>query len=185
MIRRIMILGATVMATATDVRAQGAEVWVYNPRGYCIDSTAMALRTKYWWIWQERIPAVFQWTITAWIEWTGSTTLWDPHRNASWIVPGDDGPLNTVRFELTREGMEDHEYLTMLDGLAARAEAVGRQVLAIKARRVLAQVGRIVSSPPSEKAAMRHTEDQRLLHRTRREIGDTIEEVARALGHTR
>jgi len=169
-------------SVAARARARGDEVWVYNPPGYCVDATAMALRTNYWWMWREGIPVVFQWTINAWVEWTGSTTLWDPHRNASWVLPGEDGPTNTLRFELTREGLEDFEYLTLLAGLVKTAEAKGRRELAQEGARVLARVDEITRTPADEKVAMLHTQDQRLLHEVRRQAGQAIERLRRELG---
>ncbi len=166
---------------AAQARARGEEVWVYNPPGYCIDATAAAVRANWWWVWRHRIPAVFQWTITAWIEWTGSDSLWDPHRNASWILPGEDGPINTMRFELTREGLEDYEYLTLLSELVAATEQAGQRELTAEGRRVLARADEIAWAPESEKVAMLHTQDQTLLHEVRQSIGETIERLTRQL----
>jgi len=156
---------------ADRIRARGEEVWVYNPPPYYIDNTAMAVRTAWWWAWRYEIPLVYQWTITAWIEWTGSETLWDPHRNASWVIPGEDGPLNTVRFELTREGLEDYEYLAMLNGLSADADGE----LADRARGLLRRAGQMAWAAEDGKIAFLHSQDQVALHDLRREIGECIE----------
>ncbi|HUS79742.1 MAG TPA: glycoside hydrolase domain-containing protein, partial [Armatimonadota bacterium] len=166
---------------AEQVRARGEEMWVYNPPGYYIDATAMAVRANYWWVFRQRVPLVYQWTITAWIEWTGSETLWDPHRNASWVIPGEDGPLDTMRFELTREGLEDYEYLAMLERLAIRAEDAGRNDLAAEARALLARTAEIAWTPEDEKLAVVYSQDQNLLHELRKDIGACIEKLSAAL----
>jgi hypothetical protein len=158
-------------ALAERIRDRGEEVWVYNPPAYYIDDTAMSVRTVYWWAWRHRIPLVFQWTITAWIEWTGSETLWDPHRNASWVLPGEDGPLNTVRFELTREGLEDFEYLVLLEELAAEAEGEAAE----KAQALLARAREVAWASEDGKLAFVHSQDQTALHALRVEIGECVE----------
>lgn len=160
---------------AERIRARGEEVWVYNPPAYYIDDTAMSVRTVYWWAWRHEIPLVYQWTITAWIEWTGSETLWDPHRNASWVLPGEDGPLNTVRFELTREGLEDYEYLALLKGLVVDADGE----LVRRARSLLARAEAMAWTSDDEKIAFLHSHDQVALHDLRREIGECVEAMAR------
>ncbi len=166
---------------AARVRARGEEVWVYNPSGYCVDATAMAVRANYWWAWRERIPVVYQWTTNAWIEWTGSTTLWDAHRGASWILPGEEGPTGTLRLELTREAMEDHEYLTLLERLCADGERNGLRAPAAAGRKALAEARRIAWAPENEQAAILHTQDQVRLHALRVRLGDCIEALSRGL----
>lgn len=168
-------------SVAAQARARGEEVWVYNPPGYCADATALALRANCWWLWRERIPTVFQWTINAWVEWAGSTTLWDPHRNTSWGLPDDNGPANTLRFELTREGLEDFEYLVLLETFVKAAQARGRRQLAQEGARGLARVDEITWTPADEKVAMLHTQDQRLVHEVRAQAGRAIERLRREL----
>jgi len=158
---------------AERVRARGEEVWVYNPPAYYIDDTAMSVRTVYWWAWRQRVPLIYQWTTNAWVEWTDNETLWDPHRNASWVLPGDDGPVNTVRFELTREGLEDYEYLVLLEGLAAEADGED----AVAARDLLDRARALAWTSDDEKIAFLHSQDQAELHRLRKEMGDLIEKL--------
>lgn len=166
---------------AAKVRARGEEVWVYNPPGYGVGTTAMAVRANYWWAWREGIPAVFQWTTNAWIEWTRSTTLWDAQRNASWVLPGDDGPAGTLRWELTREGLEDYEYLTLLSRLVAQAEKRGLKAPAAAGTEALGAARKVAWSPPDEKVAMLHTQDQGQLHAVRARVGDAIEALLKAM----
>lgn len=164
-----------------QVRARGETVWVYNPPGYEIDATAMAVRANWWWLFNERVPAIYQWTTTAWIEWTGSTTLWDPHRNASWIIPGEDGPLSTVRMELTREGIEDIAYLHTLAQIAATGEASRRDAVAAEARGLLDAARAIAWAPRDGKAPILHTQDQNALHDLRQRIGRAIPRLSMQL----
>jgi len=160
---------------ARRIRARGEEVWVYNPPAYYIDDTAMSVRTTYWWAWRNEIPLVFQWTINAWIEWTGSETLWDPHRNASWVLPGEDGSLNTVRMELTREGLEDFEYLVLLERLSTDAD----RDLAQRAEALLGRARDIARAAEDGKIAFLHSQDQTALHDLRREIGACVEALSK------
>ena len=163
---------------ARKLRARGDEIWVYNPPGYCVGKTAMAARVNYWWAWREEIPVVFQWTTNAWIEWTGSTTLWDAQRNASWVLPGEEAP--PARCDGTdARGAGGSRLLTLLSRLAkerreARAEGFGGD----KGARRRAEVA---WSPADEKAAMLHTQDQRQLHAVRDQVADAIEALLKRL----
>jgi hypothetical protein len=172
-------------ALGARLRARGDQVWVYNPPGYRISSGALAARAVYWWLWTEHIPGVYQWTISAWIEWTGDTRLWDPYRNASWVVPGPDAPLDTIRFELAREGLEDYEYLVLLETLARQAEARGLADAAAAARKLLDDSRGIAWSPADGRAAILHTRSPRELHTQRERLAEGIETLAEALGHGR
>ena len=107
----------------------------------------MAVRTNYWWLWRERIPVVYQWTINSWAEWTGDTGSWDAYREASWVVPGEKEILSTVRFELTRAGLEDVEYLAMLSHLTDVAMKQGLTDLAKEGRAAHRLVEQIAWSP--------------------------------------
>jgi hypothetical protein len=166
---------------ARKLRERGEEVCVYNPPGYRVSSSALAARAAWWWLWREHVPGLYQWTVTAWVEWTGNTELWDPYRNASWLVPGAEVPLDTVRFELAREGIEDYEYLVRLEKLTAQAEAAGQQEGADLGRRLLEQSRLLAWCPDDGRAAVLHTDDPWALHELRDRIGAAIERLEAAL----
>lgn len=135
--------------------------------------------------WGNRAPqldgAIRVWTITAWVEWTGNDRFWDPYRNASWVVPGPDAPLDTIRFELAREGLEDYEYLVLLETLTAQAETRGLRDAAATGRRLLDESRGIAWAPEDGRTAILHTRDPRPLHDLRDRLGAAITDLTAAL----
>ena len=166
---------------AQSLRARGDTLWVYNPPGYRVSSSALAARMAYWWMWREHVDAVYQWTITAWVEWTGNEHFWDPYRNASWVVPGPEAPLDTVRFELAREGLEDYEYLVLLEKLTTQAETRGLRDAAAAGQRLLEESRGIAWAPEDGRTAILHTRDPRLVHDLRDRLGAAITSLTAAL----
>ena len=129
-------------------RDKQRELWMYSPGNYRIDNLAAAYRIGPWscfkYGWQGFGPFT---DATAWF--TAGTSR-DPlslesHGPEStpddWIVyPDKDGPLETIRFQLLRDGMEDYEYLWLLRELRDKLRKVAPQsVLIPQAQRLLAQ----------------------------------------------
>ena len=110
---RKILLDLDFSAKAKEkIRKAGGEVTVYNPPGYRYTESPTLARGNYWWLWKNRISYVYQWVVNCWSE--HGYTGWDDYRYASWIAPGPEGPLSTLRLSATRDGIEDYEYLTLL-----------------------------------------------------------------------
>ena len=98
---------------------QGDRVGVYNPREcYVVNVPPAYLRTLYWWAYRRNLSWMSQWTFGGsyilrnfscqnsryWTAW-----VYPPTRSDSDIWDG------SIRWELTREGLEDYEYLKLLE----------------------------------------------------------------------
>jgi hypothetical protein len=98
----------------------GRRVWVYNHNGIYgprIGWPDGNLRTRAlaWWIWKNRFDGFLQYTINR--GWGGRR-----HGHSVWIFPRSDSePLASIQLELMREGLEDHEYLTLAERAVRRA----------------------------------------------------------------
>jgi hypothetical protein len=88
-------------------------------------SPAISPRIQFWSYWKHDFFWIGSWamTMTPDLRWYGSKRNWAN----SWWFPSMKGrygePMSTIRFELMREGLEDHEYLWMLRDRAARLKA--------------------------------------------------------------
>jgi len=167
---------------ARELRRNGDDVWVYNPEGYALDSPAMAPRANAWWMWRAGISVFFQWTIDAWVDETKDGARWDPNRAASWIAPGEHGPRDTIRLELTRAGIEDYEMLALLALRAREAGLPGNRPLALEARSLLASVDEIIRVPRDEKISFEIVGGPAAIERVRRRLGEILEKLERTAG---
>ncbi len=119
---------------ATAARQRGTHVWWYICIGpehpyanWFVEYPAIEPRLLWWMTYQQRAEGFLYYTMSRWpnaeapMSVTGrNKTDWDPqsYRTANGdgclIVAGPEGPLSTVRLENIRDGIEDHELLTML-----------------------------------------------------------------------
>ena len=112
-------------------RKDGAELWFYtccDPYGRfpnrCVDFPAIKTRIIHWLNWRYNVAGYLHWGLTAWTD--------DPYATAtryayppgeSWIVyPGPNGPVDSMRYEALRDGIEDYEYLWLLTSLAEKTK---------------------------------------------------------------
>jgi hypothetical protein len=119
---------------AEAARERGTEVWWYiciGPRhpyaNWFVEYPAIEPRLLWWMTYQQDSRGFLYYTMSRWpnadapMTVTGSNrTDWDPdsykgaNGDGCLIVAGPEGPLTTVRLENIRDGIEDHELLTML-----------------------------------------------------------------------
>lgn len=93
--------------------------------------------------------------------------LYPPESAATADHPVLDGPVDSIRWELLRDGVEDYEYLVMLDRLTK-----GLGAKAADARRLLRTED--VTGSPTATAAL----DPEAFARRRQQIGEAIEALA-------
>ena len=108
---------------------QGDEVWFYTcvfPQGeYAnrfIEQPLIKTRLLHWINYSYGITGYLHWGYNHWTADSPYTHTTRPHGGPPylpagdpWIVyPGKDGPLDSIRFEAMRDGVADHELLSML-----------------------------------------------------------------------
>ncbi len=103
--------------------------------------------------------------------------LYPPNRD----VKGDEekylcGPVDSVRWEMLREGVEDYDYFCLLDELIAQAEAAGKAAGLIEQARALAAVPDAVIADDQT-----YSKDPGPLYAHRRRVAGMIEQLRRAL----
>lgn len=83
-----------------------------------------------------------------------------------------DGPINSLRWELLREGIEDYEYVTLLDAAIAAARQRGAPPKLIQQAEQLAQLPDAVITDDKT-----YNYDPQPLYRHRRQIAEMIERL--------
>ena len=110
-------------------QAAGDEVWFYTcvfPQGeYAnrfIEQPLMKTRLLHWINYRYGITGYLHWGYNKWADESPYTHTTRPHPGPPylpagdpWIVyPGIDGPFDSIRFEAMRDGIADHEMLSLL-----------------------------------------------------------------------
>jgi len=115
-----------------QARDRGAELWYYTcchpmgryPNRY-VDYPLIKTRILHWLNWRFKLVGYLHWGLLFWTD--------DPFKSAisgglppgdAWIVyPGADGPMDSIRWEALRDGIEDYEYLWLLTATAKRVKS--------------------------------------------------------------
>lgn len=144
-----------------QARDKGQEVWWYvccGPRGsyanLFTNQSCITHRQLFWQSWKYGSQGLLYWGINFW-DWWGAEpkydakTAWpnapenigntlvteDMLGDGFFIYPGPNGPVNSIRLEAIRDGLEDYEYLWLLNdcakGVPAKKAAHAKSLLSI------------------------------------------------------
>lgn len=176
--------------TLAKLRKLGKRYGDYYMHGYFgLRSPAVSPRIQFWSYWKYDFFWIGSWamTITPDQRWYGS-----PRNYAnSWWFPSMKSkfgePMSTIRFELMREGLEDHEYLWMLRDRVAKLNAAPKDAakadLLARAESLLKRAedaGGKYTSAGGEYYFDGYLQDPIELLALRHEIGETLELLGRA-----
>ena len=132
-----IVCGRNVTLTPQQIetlRGLGKEVWMYvsGPAPpyptLALDYPAIAYRILPWMCWKYRVSGLLYWCVNFWRTdpWVEPmNTEWQQNGNGSLFYPGADGPVDSIRLEALRDGLEDYEYLYLLRRLVEEAERGG------------------------------------------------------------
>ena len=120
----------------------GEEVWAYvcisAQRPYLniwgIDYPGTDPRVLFWQLHRFGITGFLYWAINYWEKdpWKDPMTYPGGNADGSLLYPGRDGPVDSLRWELTRDGIEDYDYLELARRKAASLRAAGKAAQAAK-----------------------------------------------------
>ena len=175
--------------TLARLRALGKRYGDYYMHGYFdLRSPAIAPRVQFWSYWKYNFFWIGDWamTITPDLRWYGSLRNYAN----SWWFPSMQSrygePMSTIRFELMREGLEDHEYLWMLRDYVSRLKASSTDVsnpdLLARAESLLKRaeaVGGSYTGAGGEYRFDDYLQDPVALLALRHDVGETLEMLAR------
>jgi hypothetical protein len=116
-------------------RQAGDEIWAYvcisaqRPYLNCwgIDYPGMDHRLLFWQLFDHDITGFLYWQIAYWTvdPWEDTLTYPGGNGDGSLIYPGEDGPVDSIRWELCRDGTEDYDMLAMLRDVRVALRARG------------------------------------------------------------
>ncbi|MFQ6097652.1 MAG: glycoside hydrolase domain-containing protein [Armatimonadota bacterium] len=149
-------------------KEQGAELWFYTclyPNqtypNRLIDYSLLKTRILHWMNWHFEAPGYLHWGLNHWTDDPFASTQKGnlPPGDAFIIYPGSEGPMNSIRWEAMRDGLEDYEYLHLLAKRTGSRETSTRFT------------GRLIHS------IIDYEHDPAALLSTRREIAEAIVEA--------
>ena len=176
-------------ATAKAEQAKGRTVWWYvafstrHPYpNVWIDYPAIDCRVWPWMTWKHDLDGMLYWSATYWSAmdpWRSGETFHDSNGDGSLLYPGVDGkPVDSIRWECLRDGLEDYEVFCLLEaGAAELAQAGQHPELVTQARTLCAIDDGVVRSYKD------YNPDPHALLAARRAMSATLEGVVAALGH--
>jgi hypothetical protein len=90
-----------------------------------IDFPATHCRLIPWVCWQDNLDGYLYWCVNRWENdpWKTAETYRNQNGNGSFYYPGKDGPVESLRLDAFRDGMEDYEYFCLLKSRADAARA--------------------------------------------------------------
>lgn len=128
-----------------ECQAIGKEIWTAtNKYADYIDYKATMHRSVAWFAYKYDIDGLDQWDTTYWWSetedkiinpWQDGPLTYAGNGGGAMIYPGKDiginGPVSTIRLELSRESIEDYEYLYLLEQLGGKeyAKAIAINIL--------------------------------------------------------
>lgn len=107
------------------LQAMGKEMWMYisGPSGtdtpnLALDFDSIDYRIIPWLCWKYNIKGFLYWCVNWWplvdpFE-SAKNSQWEQNGNGLLFYPGKDGPIESLRMEIFRDGMEDYEYIQIL-----------------------------------------------------------------------
>ncbi len=168
-----------------DTRREGGdEIWCYvcisAGRPYlnmwAIDYPGTDHRILFWQMFDKEITGFLYWAVTYWKEspWDNPMTYPGGNGDGSLLYPGEAGPVDCVRLEINRDGIEDYDMLAMLKAAADRLQAQGEGGAAAAARLTL-------KFPEITTDWKEYTEDPAIVERQRAEVAAALQKALRQL----
>jgi hypothetical protein len=165
------------------VQASGIELWFYTccvPYGYYanrfLDYHLSKTRILHWMNYVTGTEGFLHWGLTyGWEDPFGPAPRFPPG-DSHIIYPGKQGPMSSIRWEMMREGLEDYEYLWLLES---------------KTKHIIEKLGLSPESFPSDfrsqeicgklvKSFVEYTTDPETIYAVRRLLAQEISEVDRS-----
>lgn len=171
-------------ASLREVQRQGAKVWVYHNTIPVIDYPSIRSRLFPWLLRKLGYDGSYSyWSVNEWLEdpwqqaWSGiagSGVLLYPPREKD-----GQGPVNSIRWEMLRDGLEDVEYLHLLEQVLTQEGIDAQQ--ASRIRMLLKQSQEMVEKLPRVIGLgdQPYCLDVVKLENLRNAIGDVLDELAR------
>lgn len=175
--------------SAKAEQERGREVWWYvafstrHPYpNVWIDYPAIDCRVWPWMTWKHDLDGMLYWSGTSWGRddpWRTGETYHDSNGDGSLMYPGDDGnPVDSIRWECLRDGLEDYEVLCLLEAGARELGAAKQSPELVQAAARLCAIDDGVVRSYKD-----YNPDPSALLAARNEMSDVLDRIVAALGH--
>ena len=164
-------------------RRAGDEIWEYvcisAQKPYAniwgIDFPGTDPRVVFWQCYAEEITGFLYWATDYWEKdpWHDPLTYPGGNGDGSLLYYGPQGPVNSLRWETIRDGIEDYDYLVMLEQLVRRAGQTGRDGELYRRARAALDVS------PVTRSYTDYTTSPTVILDRRAEVAQWIERLAR------
>ena len=156
--------------------------WVYDNSIPLQDLPLLRTRLLHWLLWKEKLNGAYNWwSITYWNDnpWDSATpnsgSLLYPPRNNNEI-----GPITSLRWEMMRQGLEDYEYLNLLEKLIVEKRDTASQELISSAELTLNRVSEVVHRFAVGSNDQPYTLDPNLVEKVKSQIAEAIDNLVAA-----
>jgi len=146
-----------------------------------IDYPALDCRVWPWMTWKHDLDGMLYWSVTAWSRtdpWQSGQTFPGANGDGSLLYPGLDGkPVDSIRWECLRDGLEDYEVFCLLEAGVRELESRNLRPDLVKRARALIAIDDSVV-----KFYKAYNPDPNALLQARREMSDALEQIVAVLG---
>lgn len=147
-----------------------------------VDYPALDCRVWPWMTWKHDLDGMLYWSVTAWGRndpWCTGETFPNSNGDGSMLYPGRDGqPVDSIRWECLRDGMEDYEVFCLLEAGVKELRAAGGDVALVKTSERLCAIDDDVVRSYKD-----YNPDPDALLGARERMSDALEKIVQALGH--
>ncbi len=166
-------------------RQKGDEVWWYVTCGtrrpyanfWAIDYSMAENRILFWQMFKSGAQGTLYWCINYWEKdiWKDPVSYADCNGEGSLIYWGKSGPVNSIRWEIIRDGIEDYDYLFILNGRIAEFKKGDTNR---KYSELISKAEKLCDVSDLTPSLTEYTKDYLLLLNRRKEIGNMISQIA-------
>lgn len=166
---------------------KGKEVWWYvccGPKqpwpNFFIDTPAITHRLLFWMTYKYNLDGMLYWSTTYWGKdvWKEAESWPGANGEGSLMYWDEDGPVNSLRLEVIRDGVQDYDYFRILEQKLDQLKALGRpedQKLIRESECVLALPDTLIRTP------MDYERSPEKLISARKTVGAQIEKITKRL----
>ncbi len=165
------------------LKEKGIEIWMYvsgpsddGSPNLAIDFDSLDYRIIPWLAWKYEIKGFLYWCVNWWplvnpFE-SAANTKWQQNGNGLLFYPGENGPIDSLRAEVFRDGMEDYEYLILLGQSIVQFKSLGLERSHPATYEQALLLLRV--KEPFVHSMFQFSKDQKFLLQQRNDIGNTI-----------
>ncbi|MGQ9732417.1 MAG: glycoside hydrolase domain-containing protein [Candidatus Zipacnadales bacterium] len=169
-------------------RRAGDEIWEYvcisAQKPYAniwgIDFPGTDPRVVFWQCYAAHITGFLYWATNYWEKdpWQDPLTYPGGNGDGSLLYYGEEGPINSLRWETIRDSIEDYDYLMILQGLARQAQDQG------KAHELQKQAQAALDVTPVTRSFTNYTTSPHIIEQHRAQVAQIIERLTSKLAES-